>query len=62
MTRAALDDPVSNSWLPFTGDLGLRAAISDHTFERHGRRYDPEREIVSPAAARRACWTSSWPR
>ena len=29
VTRAALDDPVSNSWLPFTGDLGLRAAISD---------------------------------
>src|SRR3954447_18088631 len=46
VTRAALDDPVSNSWLPFTGDLGLRAAISDRTHERHGRRYDPEREIV----------------
>jgi N-succinyldiaminopimelate aminotransferase len=46
VTRAALEDPVSNSWLPFTGDLGLRAAISERTFERHGRRYDPEREIV----------------
>src|SRR4051794_22767304 len=46
VTRAALDDPASNSWLPFTGDLGLRAAISARTAERHGRRYDPEREIV----------------
>jgi aspartate/methionine/tyrosine aminotransferase len=46
VTRASLDDPVSNSWLPFTGDLGLRDAISDHVAARHGRRYDPEREIV----------------
>src|SRR3954470_16669365 len=46
VTRAALEDPASNSWLPFTGDLGLRAAISERTYERHGRRYDPEREIV----------------
>ena len=46
VTREALDDPVSNSWLPFTGDLGLRAAISDHMAARHGRTYDPEREIV----------------
>jgi aspartate/methionine/tyrosine aminotransferase len=46
VTRDALDDPVSNSWLPFTGDLGLRAAISDHIAARHGRAYDPRREIV----------------
>src|SRR3954470_17165165 len=46
VTRTALDDPVSNSWLPFTGDLGLRAAISDHIAARHGRVYDPETEIV----------------
>jgi aspartate/methionine/tyrosine aminotransferase len=46
VTRRALDDPASNSWLPFTGDHGLRAAISERTLERHGRRYDPEREIV----------------
>ena len=46
VTRSALDDPVSNSWLPFTGDLGLRAAISEHIAARHGRVYDPEREIV----------------
>jgi len=46
VTRSALDDPVSNSWLPFTGDLGLRAAISDHIAARHGRVYDPAREIV----------------
>jgi aspartate/methionine/tyrosine aminotransferase len=46
VTRAAVEEPVSNSWLPFTGDLGLRAAISERTAERHGRVYDPEREIV----------------
>src|SRR3954454_14959409 len=46
VTRSALDDPVSNSWLPFTGDLGLRAAISDHVAARHGHVYDPETEIV----------------
>jgi len=46
VTREALDDPISNSWLPFTGDLDLRAAISDHIAQRHGHRYDPAREIV----------------
>ena len=49
MTRTKLDDPRSNSWLPFTGDLDLRAAISDFTAERSGHRYDPEREIVVTA-------------
>ena len=49
MTRTKLDDPRSNSWLPFTGDLDLRAAISDFTVERSGHRYDPEREIVVTA-------------
>jgi N-succinyldiaminopimelate aminotransferase len=46
VTRAALDDPASNSWLPFTGDHDLRAAIADHTERRTGHRYDPEREIA----------------
>jgi aspartate/methionine/tyrosine aminotransferase len=46
VTREALEDPVSNSWLPFTGDLGLRAAISGHIAARHGRTYDSVREIV----------------
>jgi aspartate/methionine/tyrosine aminotransferase len=46
VTRSALTDPVSNSWLPFTGDLGLRAAISEHIAARHGRVYDPSREII----------------
>jgi aspartate/methionine/tyrosine aminotransferase len=48
-TRSKLDDPRSNSWLPFTGDLELRAAIADFTAERSGHRYDPEREIVITA-------------
>jgi aspartate/methionine/tyrosine aminotransferase len=45
-TVAGLDMPEANSWLPFTGDLDLRAAIADFTAERTGQRYDPEREIV----------------
>jgi aspartate/methionine/tyrosine aminotransferase len=45
-TVAGLDTPEANSWLPFTGDLDLRAAISDFTAERTGHRYDPVREIV----------------
>ncbi len=48
-TIAGLERPASNSWLPFTGDMELRVAISDFTAERAGRRYDPEREIVVTA-------------
>src|ERR1044072_1887549 len=48
-TISALERPESNSWLPFTGDMDLRAAISDFTAERTGHRYDPEREIVITA-------------
>jgi aspartate/methionine/tyrosine aminotransferase len=46
VTAESLEKPESNSWLPFTGDLALREAISDFTAERTGHRYDPEREIV----------------
>lgn len=46
VTAKSLETPEANSWLPFTGDLGLRAAIADFTAERTGHRYDPEREIV----------------
>jgi aspartate/methionine/tyrosine aminotransferase len=46
VTREALDDPISNSWLPFTGDMDLREAISDHVAQRHGQTYDPRTEIV----------------
>jgi aspartate/methionine/tyrosine aminotransferase len=45
-TIAALDRPASNSWLPFTGDMDLRAAISEFTEQRTGHRYDPASEIV----------------
>jgi aspartate/methionine/tyrosine aminotransferase len=45
-TRASLETREANSWLPFTGDLDLRAAISDFTRERTGHRYDAETEIV----------------
>jgi aspartate/methionine/tyrosine aminotransferase len=46
VTAESLETPEANSWLPFTGDLELRAAIADFTAERTGHRYDPEREIV----------------
>lgn len=45
-TVEGLERPQANSWLPFTGDIDLRQAISDFTFERTGQRYDPERQIV----------------
>ena len=45
-TVASLERPASNSWLPFTGDMDLRAAIADFTAARTGHRYDPEREVV----------------
>ena len=45
-TVAGLHTPESNSWLPFTGDLGLRSDISEFTAARSGHVYDPEREIV----------------
>ena len=45
-TIKGLETPEANSWLPFTGDRDLRAAISDFLAERTGRRYDPEREII----------------
>jgi aspartate/methionine/tyrosine aminotransferase len=45
-TVAGLQTPQANSWLPFTGDLGLRAAVSDFTAIRSGYRYDPEHEVV----------------
>jgi aspartate/methionine/tyrosine aminotransferase len=46
VTAESLETPAANSWLPFTGDLDLREAISDFTAERSGHRYDPESEIV----------------
>ena len=45
-TIRGLETPEANSWLPFTGDRDLRAAVSDFLAERTGRRYDPEREIL----------------
>jgi aspartate/methionine/tyrosine aminotransferase len=45
-TVAGLQTPEANSWLPFTGDLSLRSAISEFTAARSGHHYDPLREIV----------------
>jgi aspartate/methionine/tyrosine aminotransferase len=46
VTAENLTTAASNSWLPFTGDLDLRAAISEFLAARAGHRFDPEREIV----------------
>ena len=46
VTSENLAEPQSNSWLPFTGDLDLRGAISDFLVARTGHHFDPEREIV----------------
>jgi N-succinyldiaminopimelate aminotransferase len=46
VTAENLAEPKSNSWLPFTGDLDLRSAVSEFTAERCGHRFDPEREIL----------------
>jgi aspartate/methionine/tyrosine aminotransferase len=46
VTAAALGTAKANSWLPFTGDDDLRAAISDLLVERCGHRYDPQAEVV----------------
>jgi aspartate/methionine/tyrosine aminotransferase len=54
VTRDALETPEANSWLPFTGDHDLRAAISDFLHERTGHRYDPEREILITAGGMEA--------
>jgi aspartate/methionine/tyrosine aminotransferase len=49
LTAESLETPEANSWLPFTGDLGLREAVAEFTAERTGHRYDPEREIIVTA-------------
>jgi aspartate/methionine/tyrosine aminotransferase len=54
VTRESLETPEANSWLPFTGDLDLRAAIADFLAARTGHRYDPEREIVITAGGMEA--------
>jgi aspartate/methionine/tyrosine aminotransferase len=46
VTRSALDTAEANSWLPFTGDDALRAAVSNLLLERTGHRYEARTEIV----------------
>jgi aspartate/methionine/tyrosine aminotransferase len=46
VTVAALATPKANSWLPFTGDEDLRAAIADLLVDRCGHHYDPLGQIV----------------
>lgn len=49
VTRAAIDDDDANSYLPFQGHRGLRAAAAAHVSRIAGRAYDPGTECVSVA-------------
>ncbi len=48
-TRAALESPAANSYLPFTGRADLRAAAARHVGRLAGREYDPDGECVITA-------------
>ncbi len=48
-TRAALESPAANSYLPFTGRADLRAAAARHVGRLAGQPYDPDRECVITA-------------
>ncbi|WP_420462088.1 pyridoxal phosphate-dependent aminotransferase [Candidatus Palauibacter sp.] len=48
-TRAALESPAANSYLPFTGRADLRAAAARHVARLAGQPYDPDRECVITA-------------
>jgi aspartate/methionine/tyrosine aminotransferase len=45
-TKAAIDTPEGNSWLPFTGRDDLKEGIAAFIERRGGPRYDGRREIV----------------
>jgi aspartate/methionine/tyrosine aminotransferase len=46
VTARSLTEPRANSWLPFTGDLDLRAAVAAFLEGRTGHAYDPETQVV----------------
>ena len=48
-TRAALESPAANSYLPFTGRADLRAAAARHVGRLAGQQYDADRECVITA-------------
>ena len=48
-TRAALESPAANSYLPFTGRAGLRAAADQDVRPPAPREYDPDGECVITA-------------
>jgi aspartate/methionine/tyrosine aminotransferase len=47
LTKLAVDDDASNSYLPFQGHLDLRQAAAAHVSRIAGRIYDPRTECVS---------------
>jgi aspartate/methionine/tyrosine aminotransferase len=54
VTAAALHTPKANSWLPFTGDEDLRAAIADLLADRTGHRYDTADEACRNRPSQRS--------
>lgn len=50
-TRPMVGARAGNSWLPFTGLPGLRAAVADRLQGQTGRRYDPATEVVITGGA-----------
>ena len=47
-TKAAVDRDDGNSYLPFTGSVELREAVSSHLKRLSGISYDPDTQIVIP--------------
>jgi aspartate/methionine/tyrosine aminotransferase len=45
-TREAVGEDDANSWLPFTGKVGLRRAVANQFEERSGIAVDPDTQVV----------------
>ena len=45
-TRAAVGEDEANSWLPFTGKVGLREAVAEQFRERSALEVDPQTQVV----------------
>lgn len=45
-TRTSIERDEDNSYLPFTGNIALRAAVAERLTKQTGHRYNPESEVV----------------
>jgi aspartate/methionine/tyrosine aminotransferase len=46
-TQSIIGNDVANSYLPFTGTIELRLAVSDHVYKQTGHRYSPEEIVIT---------------